>query len=32
MDSNYFADFNRLMLFSRHCEVQKWKFDQNLNI
>ena len=32
MDSNYFMDFNRHMLFSRQFEVKNWKFEQNLNI
>ena len=30
MGFNHFVDFNRLMLFSRHFEVQKFKFEQNL--
>ena len=30
MNSTYFVDFNRYMLFSRQSEVQKWKFEQNL--
>ena len=32
MDSTYFVDFNRWMLFSRQSEIQKWKFEQNLKI
>ena len=32
MDSNYFVDFSRKMLLSRHFEVQKFKFEQNLKI
>ena len=32
MDSSYFVDFNRYMLFSRQFEVQKWKCEQNLKI
>ena len=32
MDSNYFVGFNRYMLFSRHFEVQMWKFEQNMKI
>ena len=32
MYSSYFIHFNRLMLFSRQFEVQKWKFEQNLKI
>ena len=32
IDSAYFVDFNRQMLFSRQSEVQKWKFEQNLKI
>ena len=27
MDSTYFVDFNRTMLFSRQSEVQKWNFE-----
>ena len=30
MDSTYFVDFNRLMLFCRQSKVQRWKFEQNL--
>ena len=30
MDSNYFVGLNRLMLFSRQYEIQKFKFEQNL--
>ena len=29
MDSTYFVDFNRQILFSRQSDVQKWKFEQN---
>ena len=32
MDSTYFVDFNRQMLFSRQSKAQKWKFEQNLKI
>ena len=32
IDSTYFVDFNREMLFSRQFEVQKGKFEQNIKI
>ena len=32
MDSTYFVDFNRLMLFFFQSEVEKWKYEQNLKI